>query len=133
MRAIDMLGAIEPRDTRPLDEYAQAVEAEFLAMKKAVEAAKWPADASAKVVAIDKEWQDAKATANAAKAPVVRLVPLDGDLRRRMREVVAGLTEKSGESFWGRPVLGPVPGWGVVAGGVGVSFALLALLRRAVG
>jgi len=37
-------------------------------------------------------------------------------------------TPKSG-GFWTDPLVGPVPGWGVVAGGVGVGAVLWFVLR----
>ncbi len=142
----DQVGA-DLGDTTPRDEYAHSVEAEFQAMKALAEKARWPSDVAPRIVTLDAAWQRAKASANAKKASVFREAgwDIDGAERKRIREIAAtiegrlkegpGINPKGPyeprieESFWTREVLGPIPGWGVVAG-VGGALAVLGLALR---
>lgn len=126
-----VLGA-DGGDTRPMDEYARVVEAEFQEMKGLAEKAGWPKDLSAKIVDIDRKWQAAKATANAKSLSVVREVGPDSALRIAIRKMIetlrAGIsrgTEKGlappyvpddGQSIWKKVVV-VVLACGTVIGG----------------
>ncbi len=62
----------------------------------------------------------AQATYNKASGQqIVRQVPDDAGVPRAEQKI----------SFWTEPLVGPVPGWGVVAGGAGVGVILWRLLR----
>lgn len=82
---------VDPGDTRPMDEYARAVEAEFLEMKSLAEKAGWPKDLTPTVVNIDRKWQAAKAAANAKNQSVVREVGPDSELRAAIRKTTEAL------------------------------------------
>ena len=72
---------VDPGDTRPMDEYARAVEAEFLEMKSLAEKAGWPKDLAPTVVNIDRKWQAAKEAAKAKNQSVVRAAGRESEVR----------------------------------------------------
>ncbi|MEK7706068.1 MAG: hypothetical protein AAB426_13995, partial [Myxococcota bacterium] len=96
------LGVDAGGDTRLTDEYARTVEAEFQEMKLLAEKAGWPRDLAPKIVDIDKQWQAAKATANARRVSVVREVGPDSELRIAIRKMIemlkAGLARGAEEA-----------------------------------
>lgn len=96
-------------DTRPMDDYARSVEAEFLLMKKLAEDAKWPPDLSQGIVEIDQSWQRVKGQANATKVSVSQLAGENSPLRQSMKQMIAKLQDRlSGSKFSLAWILGGV-------------------------
>ncbi len=109
-RAQDRAGAALPASLAP-----QRVEA----AEKQLAAATAQAQKNPKApyaVALLKAW-----TATVNKANNTQISSADVAPRR---------TGEGGESWLTRPVVGPVPGWGVAAGGVGLAAVLGLVLRR---
>lgn len=134
--SLHMLGAADV-DTSPKDEYARTVEAEFQEMKRLAELAKWPADLVPEVKAVDAAWQSAKGSANASKTSVARIWGPGSEPLNRLRALtgslkvrLAGGGDVPTPSFWTRPILGPVPGYGVVVGGAGTLLVLGLFFRK---
>jgi hypothetical protein len=58
------------------------------------------------------------------------------EVKKLVKEMTERLNKRAAagpQSFWTRPVLGPVPGWGVVAGGAGAAVGLGLLLKMMFG
>jgi len=130
--AVSTLGA----DTRPLDEYARTVEAEFVMLKQLAEQAKWPGDLTPRIIAADKAWQAAKAEANTQKVSVVRTVGPDSALRQDIRQLTEALRERLAggrDSWWTRKLVGPVRVWHVLASGAATAVAGAAVRLRSHG
>lgn len=54
---------------------------------------------------------------------------LSAETKKAFRDA-AERVKNLNQSFWTRPVLGPVPGWGVAAGGAGILGVLAMLMFR---
>lgn len=113
----------QDRAAAPLTQYQGANEQRIEAAEQALQAAARSAADSPKdtyKLALVRAWQ---ATVNKANAG--QIVASD-----KAQGQGGGEVRGSGDSFWTKKVIGPVPGWGVAAGGVGVVGLGALLLKK---
>ena len=99
--------------------------------------------AAAAKAALDRavaEWQKAAAGANkgAARAKQIMVEVADAIYGKTQYQRITanpgeGQSAAAGPSWWTRPVVGPVPGWGVAVGSAGIAAAVGTILWKILG